>query len=54
MRDFVKLKGFGEIKQDGIYLCLVVYSYYSCLGELELTRQLAGNRWKWRMVLCLC
>ena len=40
MRDFVK--GFGEIKQDGIYLCLVIYSRYpvmDCLDELGLTRQ---------------
>ena len=40
MRDFVK--GFGEIKQDGIYLCLVIYSCYTvmdCLDELGLTRQ---------------
>ena len=26
MRDFVK--GFGEIMQDGIYMCLVIYSCY--------------------------
>ena len=42
MRDFVK--SFGEIKQDGIYLCLkiVIYSCYpimDCLDELGLTRQ---------------
>ena len=40
MRNFVK--GFGEIKQDGIYLCLVIYSCYpvmDCLDELGLTRE---------------
>ena len=40
MRDFVK--GFREIKQDGIYPCLVIYSCYpviECLDELGLTRQ---------------
>ena len=41
MKDFVK--GFGEIKQDGIYLCLVIYSSYPvmdcCLDELGFTRQ---------------
>ena len=37
--DFVK--GFGKIKQDGIYLCFVIYSWYlvmDCLDELGLTR----------------
>ena len=40
MRDFVK--GFDEIKQDVIYLCLVIYSCYpvmDCLDELGFTRQ---------------
>ena len=40
MRDFVK--GFVEIKQDGIYIYLVIYSCYpamDCLDELGLTRQ---------------
>ena len=35
------MKGFGKIKQYGIYLCLVIYSYYpvmDCLNELGLTR----------------
>ena len=34
--------GFGEIKPDGIYLCLVIYSCYpimDCFDELGLTRQ---------------
>ena len=38
MKDFVK--GFGEIKQDGIYQCLVFYNCYpimDCLDELGLT-----------------
>ena len=30
MMDFVK--GFVEIKQDGIYLCLVIYSCYPVGG----------------------
>ena len=40
MRNFVK--GFGEIKQDGIHVCLVIYSCYPVmdyLDELRLTRQ---------------
>ena len=40
MRDFVK--GFDKNKQGGIYVCLVVYSFYlvmDCLGELGFTRQ---------------
>ena len=46
MGDFVK--GFSEIKQDGIYLCLVIYSCYpvmDCLDELGLNKTaLTGNR----------
>ena len=40
MTDFVKV--FNEIKQDGIYMCLVICSCYpvmDCLDELGLTRQ---------------
>ena len=36
------VKCFGEIKQDDIYLCSVIYSCYpvmDCLNELGLTRQ---------------
>ena len=40
MGDFVK--GFGEMKQEDIYFCFVIYSCYpvmDCLDELGLTRQ---------------
>ena len=56
MRDFVK--GFGEVKQDGIYMFLCIYSCYpvmNCLDELGLTRQPDWKPcWKWRMMFCLC
>ena len=43
MRDFVK--GFGKIKQDGIYLCLgySCYSFMDCLDELGL---IAGREFR--------
>ena len=44
MRDFVK--GFGEIKQDGIYMHFVVYSCYpvmDCINELEFTSRAGVN-----------
>ena len=56
MRDFVK--GFVEIKQDGIYLRLVIYSRYPVMNFLdELGFKDSPDWkpcWKWRMILCLC
>ena len=53
------MRGFGEIKQDGIYLCLVIYSCYpvmDCLDELWDSQDSPDWNpcWKWSMMLCLC
>ena len=58
MRDFVK--GFGEIKQDGIYLAIVIYGCYpvmDCIHKLGLTREPLLEtvlEVDMLMMLCLC